>query len=110
LKVRTLVLLAVHLAVGATVVRSLQCQFNRRSDDVSQLQLLADEEQRSTALQAREFAIQQNILEALRRKDPYVIEMIARVKHGFTGPNEVIPPMTEDHELLPYLNSNTLDP
>ncbi len=99
-------LIALHLTAGVIVVSSLARNLDRRQVVVDELAAVAAREHRDTRRYLEELRVQQHLLQDLRDRDPYVIELLARERHGYTGPNEVRPPIIDciaedEHSNLP---------
>ncbi len=89
--------LSLHVMAGLCVVSVLGLIALRR------YQTAADLEHRVAAGRAisqeldEKLRIQRNVLEGLRSRDPYVIELHARQRYGYAGDKEIEPPpVTQD--------------
>jgi len=83
---------AANLVLGAWVVSSLYVRLQERRGEVDAVRHAAVQERQATEELRHQVAVQEATLAGLRQDDPYVIEMLAREKLGWEGPDEVRPP------------------
>ncbi|MBA3847554.1 MAG: hypothetical protein H0X45_13045 [Planctomycetes bacterium] len=89
---RRTALIVAHLAIAAAVIGGLVDQRRARTGAVAQVRDVADAEHRETARLVDDHAAKKQILTGLREHDPYVVELLARDRLGYTRPNEIAPP------------------
>ncbi len=85
-------LVVVHAVFATVVVISLSIHLRERESEVTQIKQVAHQERQDTLKLQHDIAQQEALLDGLRRKDPYVVELIARERLKYTGPGEIAPP------------------
>jgi cell division protein FtsB len=85
-------LFVVHGVFATVVVLGLWMHLEQREQDVERLRVTAQQEHVETTTLEAEISQQQALIDGLRAKDPYVIEMIARDKLNYVGAGEISPP------------------
>ena len=88
------VIVAIHVALGATIAVAVANHYTMRRAEVDALRAQADHDSRTTTALEQETAVQEAILSGLREQDPFVVELIARHRHHYQGAdgNEILPP------------------
>ncbi|TVR42607.1 MAG: hypothetical protein EA402_11380 [Planctomycetota bacterium] len=91
----TLILL--HAVAAVVVVFNLSQQRQERQAEVEQLRIIAQDEAQLTESHRRQVATYEALLDGLRQRDPYVVELLARDRLGYrhTHHREVPPPRLE---------------
>jgi hypothetical protein len=84
--------IALHLLLALAVLVFLVRQLGMRAQEVSDIRGLAAREHLDTLRMQREMQLHQDLLTAVRTKNPYVIELLARDRLNYTRPNEFTPP------------------
>ena len=84
--------IALHLLLALAVLGFLVRQLGVRAQEVSDIRGLAAREHLDTVRMQREMQLHQDLLTAMRGKDPYVVEMLARDRLNYSRPNEYTPP------------------
>lgn len=84
--------IAFHLLLALAVLFMLVRQLGVRAQEVSDIRGLATQEHADTQRMEHEMQLHQDLLTAVRAKDPYVIELLARERLNYSRPNEFIPP------------------
>jgi cell division protein FtsB len=85
-------LFVVHAVFATVVVISLLIHLQERQGEVSHVQQVASQEHQETLRMQADIAQQEALLDGLRKKDPYVVELIARDKLNYAGAGEIAPP------------------
>ena len=85
-------LFVVHGVFATVVVLVLWMHLQQREQDVERLRVTAQQEHSETVALEAEIAQQQALIDGLRAKDPYVVELIARDKLNYVGAGEISPP------------------
>jgi cell division protein FtsB len=85
-------LVVVHAVFATVVVISFSIYLRERETDVAQIKQIAQQERQDTTRLQHDISQQEALLEGLRRKDPYVVELIARDRLNYTGVGEIAPP------------------
>lgn len=85
-------LIVLHILLGLAMVASLCRQLGLRSGEVAEIRAQAQADRNETQRMQRELDLQRNLLTALRGQDPYVVELLARDRFGYTRPGELSPP------------------
>lgn len=85
-------LVVVHAVFATVVVISFSIYLRERETDVAHIKQIAQQERQDTARLQHDIAQQEALLDGLRRKDPYVVELIARDRLKYTGAGEIAPP------------------
>lgn len=85
-------LVVVHAVFATVVVISLSIHLRERENEVAQIKQIAHQERQDTIKLQHDIAQQEALIDGLRRKDPYVVELIARERLKYTGPGEIAPP------------------
>ena len=83
---------AIIVGCGLAVVASLCRQLGARSGEVGVIRAQAQADRSETLRMQQELDLQRNLLVALRAGDPYVVELLARDRFGYTRPGELSPP------------------
>ena len=84
--------IALHLLVGLAILVFLVRQLGVRAQEVSDIRGLATREHLDTVRMQRDMQLHQDLLSAMRAKDPYVVELLARDRLSYSRPNEYTPP------------------
>lgn len=84
--------IAIHILLGLGVLFLLVRQLGVRAQEVSDVRGLAAQEHLDTVRMAREAKLHQELLTAIRAKDPYVIELLARDRYSYSRSGELSPP------------------
>ena len=80
------------LIAATVVVIALSIALQEREKEVAHVkQVAADEREETQRLQA-EITQQEALIDGLRRKDPYVVELVARDRLNYVGKDEIAPP------------------
>jgi cell division protein FtsB len=85
-------LVVVHAVFATVVVIALMIHLQSREAEVAQIKRVAEQERQETERLKAEIAQQEALLDGLRRKDPYVVELVARDRLKYAGPGEIAPP------------------
>lgn len=85
-------LVVVHAVFATVVVISFSIYLREREAEVSHIKQIAQQEHHDTQRLQHDIAQQEALLDGLRRKDPYVVELIARDRLKYTGTGEIAPP------------------
>ncbi len=85
-------LVVVHIAIGLCAILPVSSWYQRRTDEVAQQRQFYQEGQERRVEQERSLQVSTDQLEALRDENPYVVELIARDRHGYSGSDEITPP------------------
>ena len=85
-------LFVLHMVFATVVVMSLFIYLQEREAEVSRIKQLAHQEHQETARLQSDLTQPEELIKGLRRKDPYVVEMIARDKFKYAGAGEIAPP------------------
>ena len=83
---------AIHLLLAIAILVLLVRQLGVRAQEVSDIRGLAKQEHSDTERMQREVDLHQELLTGVRAKDPYVIELLARDRLGYSRPGEFAPP------------------
>ncbi len=92
--------IALHLLLAIAVLVFLVRQLGVRAQEVSDIRGLAVREHLDTLRMQHEMKLHQDLLTAMRVKDPYVVELLARDRLNYSRPNEFTPPpiaRTDNH-------------
>ena len=84
--------IALHLLVALAILVFLVRQLGVRAQEVSDIRGLAAREHIDTLRMQHEMQLHQDLLTAMRAKDPYVVELLARDRLSYSRPNEYTPP------------------
>jgi cell division protein FtsB len=85
-------LIVLHILLALAVVVALTRQLGVRAGAVSEVRAQAQADHQETASMKSEAELQRNLLAGLRGRDPYVVELLARERLGYTRPGELSPP------------------
>jgi hypothetical protein len=85
-------LLVLHVVVATVAVLGLLAHLAEREREVNRIKEVARQEHLDTVNMQREIAQQQALLDGIGRRDPYVVELIARDRLQYSGPGEFSPP------------------
>ena len=85
-------LVVVHAVFATVVVITFSIYLRDRETEVAHVKQIAQQERQDTARLQNDIVQQEALLDGLRRKDPYVIELIARDRLHYTGAGEIAPP------------------
>jgi len=85
-------LVVVHAVFATVVVISLFIYLQEREIEVSRVKQVAQQEHLETARLEADIHQQEALLDGLRHKDPYVVELVARDRLNYSGPGEIAPP------------------
>jgi cell division protein FtsB len=85
-------LFLMHGILATLIVLGLSMHLQQREQDVEKIRSLAATERAETTRLQKDIAQQESIIDGLRRKDPYVVEMITRDKLRYSGSGEITPP------------------
>jgi cell division protein FtsB len=85
-------LFLIHGIFATLVVLGISMHLQQRELDVQKIRSLAHTERTETARLQHDIAQQEAIIDGLRQKDPYVVEMVTRDKLRYTGNGEITPP------------------
>lgn len=85
-------LVVVHAVFATVVVISFSMHLREREGEVAQVKQTAHQERQETVRLEQDIAQQEALLDGLRRKDPYVVELIARERLKYATPGEIAPP------------------
>jgi len=85
-------LVVVHAVFATVVVISFSIYLRERENDVAHVKQIALQERQDTARLQHDITQQEALLDGLRRKDPYVVELIARDRLKYIGTGEIAPP------------------
>ena len=85
-------LFVVHGVFATVVVMALWMHLDEREREIERLRAVAEHEHAETRKLENELTQQKAVIDGLRAKDPYVVEMVARDKLHFSGPGEISPP------------------
>ncbi len=85
-------LVVVHAVFATVVVISFSVHLGERETEVAHVKQIAQQERQDTVRLQHDIAQQEALLDGLRRKDPYVVELITRERLKYTGPGEIAPP------------------
>ncbi len=85
-------LFVLHGVFATVVVLGLWMHLAQREIDVERMRATAQQEHTETQQLEAEIAQQEAVIQGLRAKDPYVVEMIARDKLRYVGAGEISPP------------------
>ena len=81
-----------HVVFATVVVISLFIYLQERQNEVSHIQQIAHQEHVETLRLQADLVQQEELIKGLQRKDPYVVELIARDKFKYAGAGEIAPP------------------
>lgn len=84
--------IVLHLVVALAILVFLARQLGVRAQEVSDIRGLATREHLDTVRMQRDMQLHQDLLTAMRAKDPYVVELLARDRLSYSRPNEYTPP------------------
>lgn len=84
--------IAIHLLLALGVLSLLVRQLGVRAQEVSDIRGLAAQEHLDTERMEREAQLHQELLTAIRAKDPYVVELLARDRYSYNRAGEFSPP------------------
>lgn len=84
--------IAIHLLIGLAVLVLLVRQLGVRAQEVSDIRGLATQEHLDTERMQHEVKLHQELLTGVRAKDPYVVELLARERYGYSRQGEFSPP------------------
>lgn len=96
-------LFVLHGVFATVVVLGLWMHLAQREIEVERMRVTAQAEHQETTNLEADIAQQEAMIDGLRAKDPYVVEMIARDKLHYVGPGEISPPP------LPIVDKNRAD-
>jgi hypothetical protein len=85
-------LFVLHMVFATVVVIGLVMHLGEREREVSRIKEVARQEREETVRLENDIAQQEALLSGLRRKDPYVVELIARDKLDYSAAGEISPP------------------
>ena len=85
-------LVVVHAVFATVVVISFSMHLRERESEVAEIKQVAQQERQETVRLQHDITQQEALLDGLRRKDPYVVELIARERLKYAGPGEIAPP------------------
>ena len=85
-------LVVVHAVFATLVVISFSIYLRERESEVAHIKQIALQERQDTQRLQHDITQQEALLDGLRRKDPYVVELIARDRLKYTGDGEIAPP------------------
>lgn len=85
-------LVVVHAVLGTVLVITLFIYLQEREVDVARVKQVAQQERSETQRLQHDIDQQKALIDGLRRKDPYVVELIARDRLKYAGPGEIAPP------------------
>lgn len=94
MKIGHIIAIGVHLLIAIVVISGLHERYQKREQEVSHIRDLAAEERGDTLRQREGVLVLERLIEGLRDRDPYVVELLARQRLGFEGSNqqEIAPP------------------
>lgn len=85
-------LLVLHVVLATVAVLGLFAHLEEREREVGRIKDVARQEHEETVRMQQEIAQQQALLDGVGRRDPYVVELIARDRLQYVGPGEFTPP------------------
>jgi cell division protein FtsB len=85
-------LVVVHAVFATLVVIGLSIALQEREKEVAHVKQIAQQEREETQRLQADIAQQEALIDGLRRKDPYVVELVARDRLNFAGKDEIAPP------------------
>jgi cell division protein FtsB len=85
-------LVVVHAVFATVVVISLSIALQEREKEVAQVKRLAHNERVETQQLQADITQQEALIDGLRQKDPYVVELVARDHLNYAGKDEFVPP------------------
>jgi hypothetical protein len=85
-------LFVVHGVFATVVVLGLWMHLQERERNVESLRVTAQQEHLETIALEADITQQEALIDGLRAKDPYVVELIARDKLNYVGVAEISPP------------------
>lgn len=85
-------LFVVHAVFATVVVISLFMYLQERESEVARVKQIAQQERQETIRLEADIHQQEALLDGLRRKDPYVVELVARDRLKYSIPGEIAPP------------------
>lgn len=85
-------LIALHLTVGIAILAAACIRLGNGAQRVSDIRHVADSERAAKDRMVAERSRLQDLLDGLRKHDPYVIELIARDRLDYTRLGELTPP------------------
>lgn len=85
-------LLVLHVVFATVAVLAMLAHLGEREREVGRIKETARQEREETARMQQEIAQQQALLDGVGRRDPYVVELIARDRLQYSGPGEFTPP------------------
>lgn len=85
-------LFVVHAVLGTVLVISLSIYLQEREAEVARVKQVAQQERLETQRLQHDIDQQKALINGLRQKDPYVVELIARDRLKYAGPGEIAPP------------------
>jgi len=87
-------LIAAHIVFGIAVVAALVHNLGERAREVNDVKTIAQQETDAKTRIANENAQLSELLKGREQMDPYVIELLARERLGYTRPGEIpLPPV-----------------
>lgn len=89
-------LLAAHVVLAGLVLAGIYRTYDARQSQVADLAQAAAEDRQATNTLEHQVDVQQAILGGLHEQNPYVIELQARSRLGWSGPHEMQPPPRPD--------------
>jgi cell division protein FtsB len=85
-------LFVVHAVFATVVVISLFIYLQEREAEVARVKQVAHQERQETQRLEADIRQQEALLDGLRHKDPYVVELVARDRLRYAIPGEIAPP------------------
>ena len=85
-------LFVIHLLAASFILSLLYSNFSKRHTEFQTVENAAIEAKSKMEQRTKEVQIHKSLLNGLQDNDPYVIEKLAREKHGYAGYNELSPP------------------
>lgn len=85
-------LFVLHAVFATVLIIALVAHLHEREQEVGRIKAIAEQEREETKRLVQDIDQQQALLDGLNKKDPYVVELIARDKLQFAGVKEISPP------------------
>lgn len=87
------ILIIVHVLAGVVILAYLVRQLAGRAHEVGGVRAQWEVDHADNESMRAEMTLQKSLLNGLRARDPYVIELLARDRHSYSRPGEyTLPP------------------
>ena len=85
-------LIVLHVLLAVAVLASMSRQLGQRQHAVDAVRRQTEADTKEAMGMRAELELGRNLLDGVRTRDPYVVELLARERLGYRRPGELVPP------------------